>query len=158
MPETLDLDSEIPRILIGEIVDSGRRIWVLSDPDIIANRGFGRGDNAALSVAVVDRLRANAGSSSVYRGEGEARLQPDLAGRGGPTRAQVIGVVLTGANSDGAVVELMHAHAHAIVLSYAHALDLTRVNAVTYTNFFANAEHYADTNAGPSSVASVVSM
>jgi hypothetical protein len=37
------------------------------------------------------------------------------------------------ANSDGAVVELMHAHAHAIVLAYAHALDLARTDAVTYT-------------------------
>jgi NACHT domain-containing protein len=37
------------------------------------------------------------------------------------------------ANSDGEVVDLMHAHAHAIVLTYAHALGLTRVDAVTRT-------------------------
>ena len=43
------------------------------------------------------------------------------------------GDVAARAASGGEVVDLMHAHAHAIVLSYAHALDLTRVNAVTYT-------------------------
>jgi NACHT domain len=43
------------------------------------------------------------------------------------------GDVAARANSEGEIVDLMHAHAHAIVLSYAHALDLTRVNAVTYT-------------------------
>jgi hypothetical protein len=37
------------------------------------------------------------------------------------------------ANSGGEVVELMHAHAHAIVLTYAHALDLARTDAVTDT-------------------------
>ena len=37
------------------------------------------------------------------------------------------------ANSDGQVVDLMHAHAHAIVLTYAHALDLTRADAITHT-------------------------
>ena len=34
------------------------------------------------------------------------------------------------ANSDGRAVDLMHAHAHAIVLTYAHALDLTRADAI----------------------------
>jgi hypothetical protein len=36
------------------------------------------------------------------------------------------------ANSDGRRVELMHAHAHAIVLTYAHALDLTRADVITH--------------------------
>jgi hypothetical protein len=37
------------------------------------------------------------------------------------------------ANSEGEVVELMHAHSHAIVLTYAHALDLARTAAVSGT-------------------------
>jgi hypothetical protein len=37
------------------------------------------------------------------------------------------------ANSGGQAVDLMHAHAHAIVLTYAHALDLTRADAITHT-------------------------
>lgn len=36
-------------------------------------------------------------------------------------------------NSGGEIVELMHAHAHAIVLTYAHARDLVRADAVTRT-------------------------
>jgi hypothetical protein len=36
------------------------------------------------------------------------------------------------ANSNGRAVELMHAHAHAIVLTYAHALRLTRANVITH--------------------------
>jgi hypothetical protein len=37
------------------------------------------------------------------------------------------------ANSDGQIVDLMHAHAHAIVLTYAHARALTRADAITLT-------------------------
>ena len=37
------------------------------------------------------------------------------------------------ANSGGEIVEIMHAHAHAIVHTYRHALDLTRAAAVTHT-------------------------
>jgi hypothetical protein len=37
------------------------------------------------------------------------------------------------AGSEGGAVELMHAHAHAIVLTYAHAFDLTRADAITTT-------------------------
>jgi hypothetical protein len=37
------------------------------------------------------------------------------------------------ANSDGKVVDLMHAHAHAIVLTYAHALELAQADAITRT-------------------------
>jgi hypothetical protein len=37
------------------------------------------------------------------------------------------------AHSDGQAVYLMHAHARAIVLSYAHALDLARADAITHT-------------------------
>ena len=37
------------------------------------------------------------------------------------------------ANSGGQAVDLMHVHAHAVVLTYAHALDLTRADAITHT-------------------------
>jgi hypothetical protein len=36
------------------------------------------------------------------------------------------------ARSNGRAVELMHAHAHAIVLTYAHALELTRADVITH--------------------------
>jgi len=68
-------------ILIGEIVERGHRIWVLSDPDIIANRGFGRGDNAALSVAAIEALRGRDGSvvfDETVHGFGAAPASPVL--------------------------------------------------------------------------------
>ena len=37
------------------------------------------------------------------------------------------------AGSGGQTVDLMHAHAHAIVLTYTHALDIARADAVTHT-------------------------
>jgi hypothetical protein len=37
------------------------------------------------------------------------------------------------ASSEGQAVDLMHAHAHAIVLTYNHALDLARADAITHT-------------------------
>jgi uncharacterized protein DUF4350 len=45
-------------ILLAEVqVEDGARILVLSDPDLIANHGLGRGDNAHLAVDVVGRAR-----------------------------------------------------------------------------------------------------
>lgn len=49
--------------LLGESIDpkSKRKIWILSDPDVIANRGLAHPDNAALAVAVIDSLRSGDG-------------------------------------------------------------------------------------------------
>jgi hypothetical protein len=44
-------------ILLGEFTEAGRKIWVLSDPDVIANHGLARG-NADFAVALFQRLRA----------------------------------------------------------------------------------------------------
>ncbi len=41
-------------ILVGEIKFGNATLWVLSDPDIIANAGLAMGDNAALAAAIVD--------------------------------------------------------------------------------------------------------
>jgi hypothetical protein len=48
-------------ILAGEVVDdeTGRRIVVLADPDVLANHGLGRGENAALAVRLLERLGAS---------------------------------------------------------------------------------------------------
>ncbi len=43
------------------------------------------------------------------------------------------GDIAARAGSDGQVVDLMHAHAHAIVLGYAHALDLSRSEPIVRT-------------------------
>jgi Domain of unknown function (DUF4350) len=49
-------------MLLGQIRDRSRKIWVLSDPDIISNYGLARTGNAALAVAIIDHLRTDAGS------------------------------------------------------------------------------------------------
>ncbi len=45
-------------MLVGELMLGDKKIWILSDPDVIANMGIGRGDNAAFAVALVDALRS----------------------------------------------------------------------------------------------------
>jgi len=49
-------------MLVGEISDRDRKIWVLADPDIIANHGFAREGNAALAVALIKALRGGEGN------------------------------------------------------------------------------------------------
>jgi hypothetical protein len=44
-------------ILLGVRHRDGRAVWILSDPDLIANHGIGAGDNAPLAFAIVDDLR-----------------------------------------------------------------------------------------------------
>jgi hypothetical protein len=49
-------------MLLGEMRESNRRIWVLADPDVIANHGLARPGNADLAVAIIARLRGPAGA------------------------------------------------------------------------------------------------
>jgi hypothetical protein len=44
-------------ILLGEIRDDSRRVWILADPDALENHGIGRADNAAFALDIVDALR-----------------------------------------------------------------------------------------------------
>jgi hypothetical protein len=55
-------------MLVGELRSKGRRLWVLSDPDVIANHGLGRDGNAAFAVALLQRLamEQRAGSPIVF--------------------------------------------------------------------------------------------
>ena len=48
-------------ILLGEIDVHGSRVWLLSDPDLIANHGLHRGENAALAVGIIEALRPAGG-------------------------------------------------------------------------------------------------
>jgi uncharacterized protein DUF4350 len=47
-------------ILVGEL-NQNRSIWVLADPDVIANHGIGQAENAALALAIINRLRGRNG-------------------------------------------------------------------------------------------------
>ena len=44
-------------MLVGEIADEERRIWVLSDPDVMSNHGVAKGENALFMLALLDALR-----------------------------------------------------------------------------------------------------
>jgi Domain of unknown function (DUF4350) len=66
-------------ILLGRYTEEGRTLWVLSDPDVIANHGLGLG-NADFAAALFQRLRA--GGSVVFDESihGFEPAPPDLFG------------------------------------------------------------------------------
>jgi hypothetical protein len=53
-------------MLLGQLLSRGRRIWVLSDPDVISNHGLANAGNAALAVALIERLRGDAAGNIVF--------------------------------------------------------------------------------------------
>lgn len=48
-------------LLLAEVYFHDFRLWILSDPDVIANHGIGHGDNAAFALGVVEALRPEGG-------------------------------------------------------------------------------------------------
>ena len=48
-------------MLVAEVTGRDRKVWVLSDPDVISNHGLAREGNAALAVALIKRLRGGEG-------------------------------------------------------------------------------------------------
>jgi hypothetical protein len=62
-------------MLLGEVREGGRRIWVLADPDVISNHGLARAGNATLAVAIVQKLREPAprpGTRAAAKGKSSA--------------------------------------------------------------------------------------
>jgi hypothetical protein len=55
------IDSSLGQLL-GEVDDSYGRTWVLSDPDLISNRGLQKGDNAIIAVGIVQALLPEGGT------------------------------------------------------------------------------------------------
>src|SRR5262249_12499255 len=53
-------------MLIGELRRRGRRLVVLSDPDLIANHGIARGDNAWIFVSLIQNLRSGREGTVVF--------------------------------------------------------------------------------------------
>jgi hypothetical protein len=49
-------------MLLGQLIRRNQKIWVLSDPDVIANHGLAEPGNAALAVAIINGLRTRTGS------------------------------------------------------------------------------------------------
>lgn len=57
-------------MLVGELRLSGKMVWVLSDPDVMANHGIGSGDNAALMLALFTRIAGGADGAPILFDEG----------------------------------------------------------------------------------------
>jgi hypothetical protein len=53
---------EMQGMLVGEIRERDRKIWVLADPDVISNHGLAHDGNAALALALIKALRGANGS------------------------------------------------------------------------------------------------
>jgi hypothetical protein len=48
-------------VLIGEKIERGRRIWIVSDPDVLSNHGLFNGTNAQFAGVLIERLLAPGG-------------------------------------------------------------------------------------------------
>jgi hypothetical protein len=48
-------------ILLGKVTVGSAEIWVLSDPDLIANHGLGKGDNAAIAIDLMRHAMPSGG-------------------------------------------------------------------------------------------------
>jgi hypothetical protein len=64
------------RMLVGELVDRNRRIWIVSDPDILSNHGLFAGRNAEFAVRLINALRPP---------QGEVRFDELARGRAAPS-------------------------------------------------------------------------
>ena len=53
-------------VLLGELKEGRRRIWVLADPDPIENHGIGKGDNLAFATAIVYAMLAGKPGKLVF--------------------------------------------------------------------------------------------
>jgi hypothetical protein len=49
-------------ILVGWLRHDGQKVWIVSDPDILSNHGLGAGDNAVLTLRLIDALRPPEGA------------------------------------------------------------------------------------------------
>lgn len=49
-------------ILLGVVSQGSNRYWILSDPDVIANAGIGKGENAAVAIAMIEALLPKGGA------------------------------------------------------------------------------------------------
>ncbi len=48
-------------MLLGELTEGNRTVFILSDPDVVSNHGLPRAGNAALAAAMIERLRHGVG-------------------------------------------------------------------------------------------------
>jgi hypothetical protein len=64
------------RVVVGERVDRNQRIWIVSDPDMLANHGLFSGRNAEFAIRLINALRP---------ARGEVMFNELVAGDGAPS-------------------------------------------------------------------------
>lgn len=69
-------------MLVGQLIDARGTVWIVSDPDIFANHGIGKGENAKIAIGLVRSLRATGGpvviDASVHGAAGKPSLWGSL--------------------------------------------------------------------------------
>ena len=48
-------------LLVGQLANARSTIWIVSEPDIFANHGIGKGENAKIAIGLIRTLRATGG-------------------------------------------------------------------------------------------------
>ncbi len=48
-------------MLVGQLTNVRNTIWIVSDPDIFANHGIGKGENAKIAIGLIRSMRASGG-------------------------------------------------------------------------------------------------
>lgn len=65
-------------LLVGQLANVRNTIWIVSDPDIFANHGIGKGENAKIAIGLIRTLRAAGGpvviDSSIHGAAGKPSL------------------------------------------------------------------------------------
>lgn len=65
-------------LLVGQLANARTTIWIVSDPDIFANHGIGKGENAKIAIGLIRSLRAAGGpvviDSAVHGAAGKPSL------------------------------------------------------------------------------------
>lgn len=65
-------------LLVGQLANAHSTIWIVSDPDIFANHGIGKGENAKIAIGLIRSMRASGGpvviDSTVHGAAGRPSL------------------------------------------------------------------------------------
>ena len=67
-------------LLVGQLTNSRNTVWIVSDPDIFANHGIGKGENAKIAIGLIRTMRAAGGPVVIDTSVHGAAGRPSLWG------------------------------------------------------------------------------
>ncbi len=67
-------------LLVGQLANARGTIWIVSDPDIFANHGIGKGENAKIAIGLIRSLRATGSAVVIDASVHGAAGRPSLWG------------------------------------------------------------------------------